>query len=180
MKALTIHQPWATLIARGEKWLEVRSWATDLRGMVAIHASSRRDRAAELLAEHREAWPRLREHGLDDLDQLPFGAVVAVAVIAGVHRISARRPIGVDETRPEYLRQHLALHLWPEGHFAWELEQVVRLPEPVPCRGRQGLWELDGHALETVLAGIPAGDAVDRVLRLAKPQPADRPAPGAA
>ena len=39
MKALTVQQPWATLIAVGAKQIETRSWKTDYRGPLAIHAS---------------------------------------------------------------------------------------------------------------------------------------------
>jgi hypothetical protein len=38
MKAITIIQPWATLIALGEKKFETRSWTTKYRGPLAIHA----------------------------------------------------------------------------------------------------------------------------------------------
>jgi len=38
MKALTISQPYASLIASGEKWVENRSWPTGYRGPLAIHA----------------------------------------------------------------------------------------------------------------------------------------------
>ncbi|KXG09931.1 hypothetical protein AT864_01491 [Anoxybacillus sp. P3H1B] len=38
MKAITIKQPWATLIALGEKKFETRSWKTNYRGKIAIHA----------------------------------------------------------------------------------------------------------------------------------------------
>lgn len=39
MKALTLHQPWASLIATGAKTLETRSWPTRYRGPLAIHAA---------------------------------------------------------------------------------------------------------------------------------------------
>jgi hypothetical protein len=39
VKALTLTQPWATLIAVGAKRIETRSWATDYHGQIAIHAA---------------------------------------------------------------------------------------------------------------------------------------------
>jgi activating signal cointegrator 1 len=39
MKAISICQPWATLIVIGAKRFETRSWKTDYRGILAIHAS---------------------------------------------------------------------------------------------------------------------------------------------
>lgn len=41
MKVLTIKQPWASLIALGEKHIETRSWKTKYRGTLLIH--SRKD-----------------------------------------------------------------------------------------------------------------------------------------
>lgn len=43
MKALTIRQPWASLIAHGVKTIETRSWSTEYRGPLAIHAGHRWD-----------------------------------------------------------------------------------------------------------------------------------------
>lgn len=42
MKALTLHQPWASLVALGVKTIETRSWATRYRGPLAIHAGATR------------------------------------------------------------------------------------------------------------------------------------------
>lgn len=44
MKVVSLMQPWATLIALGEKSIETRSWATKYRGEIAIHASKTIDR----------------------------------------------------------------------------------------------------------------------------------------
>lgn len=41
MKALTIWQPWASLLVSGQKKYETRSWATAYRGPIAIHAAMR-------------------------------------------------------------------------------------------------------------------------------------------
>jgi len=40
MRAITIHQPYASLIACGAKRLETRSWRTNYRGRIAIHAAA--------------------------------------------------------------------------------------------------------------------------------------------
>jgi hypothetical protein len=42
MKALSLHQPWASLIGLGVKTIETRSWSTKYRGPLAVHASLRR------------------------------------------------------------------------------------------------------------------------------------------
>lgn len=45
MKALTVRQPWASLIVRGGKDIENRNWATRYTGLVAIHSSAKMARA---------------------------------------------------------------------------------------------------------------------------------------
>lgn len=56
MKALSVRQPWASLIASGRKTLEVRSWSTSHRGELLIVASKAADRAA--FARHGAGGPR--------------------------------------------------------------------------------------------------------------------------
>lgn len=41
MKAITLWQPWASLIAIGAKKYETRSWKTNYRGPIAIHAAKK-------------------------------------------------------------------------------------------------------------------------------------------
>lgn len=113
MKALTICQPYAELIARGLKLIENRTWATDYRGPLAIHAGKSR------------TW--LGEDDLEAYPAMSFGAVVAVATLRGCCRL---------EDLPLSLRHHdHAL-----GPWCWILQDVHRV-EPVPYRGAQGLWD---------------------------------------
>jgi hypothetical protein len=55
--ALSLKQPWATLLAHGRKTIEVRKWPTSRRGLVLIHA-------ARVSDDRPEAWshvpPELR------------------------------------------------------------------------------------------------------------------------
>ncbi|MEU0468957.1 ASCH domain-containing protein [Amycolatopsis sp. NPDC006131] len=41
MKAITVRQPWAWAIAKGYKPIENRTWSTDHRGLIAIHAAAK-------------------------------------------------------------------------------------------------------------------------------------------
>lgn len=96
MKALTLWQPWATLMALGDKTIETRPpWAMRLAGLVgtdlAIHAGARRPTEAErVVGDWTVAWhPSLGEFFLDhdhreQLEEMPLGAVVAVVRVAAV------------------------------------------------------------------------------------------------
>ncbi|WP_086708909.1 ASCH domain-containing protein [Streptomyces antimycoticus] len=120
MRALTIRQPWAALIAHADKRIENRVWPTSYRGPLLIHAGKSIDRRAmehpPVAAEVR----RLREKGI----QLELGAVIAVAQLSGCHS-----PDGFC-TR------------WSApGQFHFELDDdVLALPLPVPWTGRLQLW----------------------------------------
>ena len=41
MKAISLHQPWATWIARGEKTIETRFWPTKYRGDLLIASTKK-------------------------------------------------------------------------------------------------------------------------------------------
>ena len=56
MKALSLWQPWASLVALRVKTIETRSWSTSYRGPLAIHAAKRPVREKTVIGEY-EAWP---------------------------------------------------------------------------------------------------------------------------
>lgn len=47
MKVLIIIEPWATLIKKGKKVIETRSWKTSYRGELYIHASNKKIKTDE-------------------------------------------------------------------------------------------------------------------------------------
>lgn len=85
MKALTLWQPWASLIAVGAKTIETRSWSTKYRGPLAIHASKhyepfRIDEDHGWVSGSQMLWDRdgdLSSHSY--FHPVPLGAVVATA-----------------------------------------------------------------------------------------------------
>lgn len=143
MKAITIIQPYATLIAVGEKRFETRSWAAKYRGPLAIHAGKKVDKAA---CKEPEIKAALARHGYT-ADNLPTGAVV-------VSELAACQEIHIDHTGDAVLLNRLVPVFWigqgnkefafgfyESGRYAWELADVKQLPEPVPAKGQQGLWK---------------------------------------
>lgn len=140
MKALTLIQPWATLIVAGHKHFETRSWQTSYRGPVLIHAGKKVDRRwADWLME--KGYP-----SAPDLADLPTGAVVGVAEVVGMWSTNRFLPQG-----PEYDYGDYSPNRW-----AWQLANVVRLAEPVPCRGQLNLWEPPAEVLAEVRKQLAA------------------------
>ncbi|MBH0331049.1 2-oxoglutarate dehydrogenase E1 [Brevibacillus brevis] len=137
MKAITIHQPWATLIALGEKRFESRGWPTRYRGPIAIHAAKKVDKELCLQEPFRSV---LDLHGYT-VNNLPVGAIVAIADLVGCHKV-----IGNNGTESAFLNNSKVVdgHELLFGHFdfgryAWEMADVKQI-DPVPAKGQQGLW----------------------------------------
>ena len=134
MIALTLTQPWASLVSIGAKKVETRSWRTGYRGPLAIHAAkgwTADDRALLWEPDFRRA---LEPTGLVDYRvphlHLPLGAIVATA-----HLVSCVRT--EDDTVEA---TELAFGNYSPGRWAWSLIRVHALPEPIPCKGALGLW----------------------------------------
>ena len=152
MYAITLHQPWATLIALGVKTVETRSWPAPERllgQVIAVHAGKRLVRRPGDCIE-RELRDRL---GDDWIRTIPAGAVVATATLAGmakvdyvdltsdhaVHDVDTEmgRAAGAARTRIDPWGDFSA------GRWLWFLADVRALPKPIPAVGRQGFWRWD-------------------------------------
>jgi hypothetical protein len=128
VKALTLTQPWATLVALGHKRIETRSWSTNYRGLLAIHAAKGFPATARAFAAEERAIGRLPA-------RLPCGAIVATCELVDVRR--TEEVALVAEAVERRLGDYTA------GRYAWILSGVVAVPEPIPARGALGLWEWD-------------------------------------
>jgi len=148
--SLSLWQPWASLVAVGAKRIETRSWATDYRGWVAIHATKKSPLECWQLCNtepFRTALCAIDETGRFHTDgnrgvsgpDLPQGAIVAFAHLAKCARISGGNPTALA------LRLHgaefeRAFGDYTPGRVAWIFDRVVAVPEPIPASGGRGLW----------------------------------------
>lgn len=160
MKALTIWQPWASLLACGAKQYETRSWATSYRGPIAIHAAKKNVFDALTLIPVPVALEMKRLIGAEWND-LPTEAVIAMGELVNVWHIVHHPGLDVDTAKfinigAESLttdkhasdfgnyfvpsKQEFAFGDWTPGRYAWEIVNV-KMITPVPIKGRQGLWE---------------------------------------
>jgi hypothetical protein len=163
MKALSLTQPFATLIALGAKKIETRSWATTHRGLIAIHASKglgpvggERGRKevcgtepfcsvlnAALEAHTEHYWKgegflkKMAEHPF-----MPLGAIVATATL--VDCISTNQIAKV----PDAGTLEFAFGNYKSGRYMWLLDNVRPLSRPIPCKGALSLWEVSEEITE--------------------------------
>ena len=150
MKALTLWQPWATLVALGEKKIETRCWETKHRGLLAIHSAAKlppkwlgasrhdpffRDELADILHARRDCDDRLGRHVDDAIRELPYGSILCVVNLVSIEPTIAVRHF-VDARERVFGN-------YEDGRFAWHLEMVARLPTPAPAKGNRLLWNWD-------------------------------------
>lgn len=154
MKALTLTQPWATLMAIGAKRVETRSWFTAYRGIVAIHAAKKFPadcknlcyaepfksalgfpRDADLL--WRPPEPVWVKEAKQVLDGLPLGKVVAIATLTDC--------VSTDRFTPTPRERQFGNY--DPGRFAWIFSDIIPFETPPPARGALGLWDLNRERL---------------------------------
>lgn len=152
MKALSLTQPWATLIAHGAKRIETRSWATSYRGPLAIHASKNLPGwVGDIVRSEPQFANALGDlfdpHGRV-LGDLPRGCIIAIAELVSVKRI-AEDSAGWGWRGPDgrvygyhLTDQERAFGDYTPGRYAWLLADVRPLDAPVPAKGALGLWEV--------------------------------------
>lgn len=127
MRAISLKQPWLYAITHLGKRIENRTWrppAFMISRRIALHASGRKDQREWVAAE--------KIHGSEIPQILPFGAIVATAVIT-------------DWFTKESQTKEM---WWPEqekwffGPHGWVFDAVHVLDEPLPCKGKLGLWRI--------------------------------------
>lgn len=153
MKALTLWQPWATLIIAKAKPLEFRGWpcpASVVGQRIGIHAGARQVKVSEIVdllkrleTGNSEGWssglvPELAipilERALRDPNSLWRAAMLGTAVVG--------KPIR-DSELAERMGKTLVNDSDREEHsnWGWPMTDVEGFEPPIPARGMQGLWE---------------------------------------
>lgn len=141
MNALTVRQPYATLIMIGAKPFEFRSWRLNYRGPLAIHA------AAALDPYHAEQWKQsshvLSKAGYAHIRDLPLGAVLGVANLVDCVPCSELDQRG-DSTLRLGKRSAGTRHCgdYDPTDNALVLENPRLLPVPFHASGKLGIWRL--------------------------------------
>jgi hypothetical protein len=170
MRALTLTQPWATLVALGAKRIETRSWATPYRGWLAIHAAKGLAGAGgsaglrELNLTEPFHQP-LADAGYGPWGKaLPLGAIVAIALLdhcGEIYRAGVRgQPrVWLSGGPTEVTEPELSFGDYTPGRYGWVFSNVYRLPEPVPCRGALGLWTVPSEVETVVRAALGTHEA---------------------
>lgn len=129
MKVLTIKEPYATLIIEGYKKYEFRSWKTNYRGKILIHAG---------LTLEKEVVKKFEDYNLD----YSKGQIIGEAEIVDC--------IKVDEEFQKSLISMNPLVYGKSNHvenYAWKLENVKKYKNKIDVKGKLGLWNYGYHKM---------------------------------
>ncbi|OGP69708.1 MAG: hypothetical protein A2Y80_02060 [Deltaproteobacteria bacterium RBG_13_58_19] len=140
MKALSIWQPWASLIAVGAKKYETRSWGTSYRGSLLICAAKNYYGARMCLNDpifRAVSYCFIPGHYID----LPYGKALAIVDLIECNPVGYN--IFDDLLTPRLLSaQEKLFGDFSRGRYAWKLENVRQI-KPFMVKGRQGLFEIE-------------------------------------
>lgn len=160
MRAISLWQPWADLIAWGYKTMETRLWPTHHRGDLLICSAKRYDRvvkehidmfrlpdAWELLFDAEAGYPQL------PMDYEPrLGQALAIVDVVDCITLS-------EELKQREQWRRAACFPCPyatdgewslEGRYGWVLENIRPLDVPFAIKGKQGFFEVDLETQERV------------------------------
>jgi hypothetical protein len=134
IKTISIRQPWADLIIFGYmaifKTVETRTWATNYRGILAIHASKTIDHAAFQYFQFSRAMPlKLRS----------LGAIIGIVNLTEIIDYGRR----IDLFASDYRKHHVPHNGFKIGMKGWVLSDPKPLDKPIPCRGMPGLFDVE-------------------------------------
>lgn len=135
MKALSLWQPWATLVAIGAKRVETRSWSTAHRGPLAIVSTAITKKSIlSVYMMYPTIRRALRDAGYSPADSLPDGVVLATVDLVDCVEMTA-------DNMPSPDSDEFTFGDYRIGRFMWKLDNFLLLAAPIPARGRQMLWE---------------------------------------
>lgn len=130
--AISLWSPWGALVALGEKKIETRCWPVAYRGWMAIcsTASHTPDGIAAMNLPPIKA--ALDRHGLTAIS-MPLGSVLCMVRLVRCEKTETLiKTVGEPE-----------IHFGNYGprRYGWVFDRIVRLPAPVPVKGKQRIWK---------------------------------------
>lgn len=133
-RAISLTQPWATLMAAGAKRIETRSWPTRYQGWVGIHAAKAFPLDCRTYCFLEPFNSALVAAGVSSLADLPRGQLIAV-----VNLVYCRH---TEDLRAGVISPERDFGDYGDERYAFVTEGVRRLREPMAMKGALGIWRL--------------------------------------
>ena len=127
MKVVSIIEPWASLIKERVKYIETRSWKTNYRGKIYIHASLKK------VPKKDERINNLI--GLLKDKDFKYGHIIAEAILVDCIYMDEEFLSNIKEDHQEYICGEYSI-----GRYAWILKDIKELKTPIPAKGNLGIW----------------------------------------
>ena len=128
MKVLSLTEPYATLIKKGKKKIETRSWKTNYRGKLYIHSSS-----TKIPAKSRN---NVELMSLTDINELNYGHIICSCELLDCVKMTDEFIETIKQNKEEYISG-----VYEIGRYAWILDDIKVLNEPIKAKGRLGIWD---------------------------------------
>src|SRR4030095_1701433 len=136
IKAISLWEPWASLIAEGHKTVETRSWPINHEGELLICASknglSKKEKASFIASFHGKPEYKI----LMELKENP-GMAVAIVEVTGCASMDYFKALNKDLYKDQ--------EAWGDflnGRFAWIFEDIRKIQTPFPVKGMQGFFNV--------------------------------------
>lgn len=164
MRALTIHQPYASLIADGRKKIETRSWPPPpglIGERIAIHAGRNRGPTVRAAIKHHypgfgvprpyDAGDMIAHHSDGRTRFFPLGKIIATAVLLDAAQV-IETPYESDNRLARVASMAAPEHRWiakvdrygdfSAGRWLFMLSDVLCIAHPLFCNGFQKFWRV--------------------------------------
>lgn len=134
--ALSIRQPWAELILRNRKKIEIRTWESKYRGKVLLHTGKIIDEIS------------MKKYGMTNLF---CGGLI------GIFNLTAIIPFDRSNWE-EWRLHHLSDDPFREGYYAWIIKDPIRFVKPIEAKGDVGLFQIDDSDWNKVRSVCESGN----------------------
>lgn len=127
MKVLSIKEPFASLIKDGIKIYETRSWKTNYRGEIYIHASLTKSNSERVSSGLKYIKSNMNP-----------GYILCKCKLVDC--------IYMDEGFINYIKNNtneMDYGLFEIGRYAWKLELISVLDKPINAKGKLGIWDFE-------------------------------------
>ena len=128
MKTISIQEPYASLILNGYKKIETRSWKTNYRGDILIHASLSKNFIKTIT--DKEVLNLIKDMPLN------YGKIICKAKLVDCIEMTDDYIEKIKLNKQEY-----SLGIYKTKRYAWVLDNVKPIKDPIEIKGKLGLWD---------------------------------------
>ncbi|WP_428657597.1 ASCH domain-containing protein [Runella sp.] len=146
MKAISLLQPWASLVVEGVKGYETRGFNTNHRGKILIHASLGQELKTKGMPKIKTKemvlnWPF--NIFITDFSALPFGAIIGCVDLIETYKteeVIEKNLLSEFCPAKDSIEYHLGDY--SANRFAWKLENPIIFKHQIPIKGNLSIWNV--------------------------------------